>query len=111
VQAELLLLNGAVFSSLAIGLAIRLRRKPNDLQIGTIYTKLGATLSKRFADLPPGFTLREGIARARMSARGIDWITIQGELDSYESFRFGAGPHPNGHNSETLKLIRTLGGR
>jgi hypothetical protein len=104
-------LNGVVFSTLAIGLAIWLRRKPNDLQLGTLYTKLGATLTKRFADLPPGFTLREGIARARLSARGIDWITLQGELDSYESFRFGAGPQPKGHNSETLKLIRALGGR
>jgi hypothetical protein len=110
-QFELLALNGAVFSTLAIGLAIRLRRKPNDLQMGTIYTKLGITLTKRFADLPPGFTLREGLARARLSAHGIDWVSLQGEFDSYEAFRFGAGPQPSGHDSETLKLIRALGGR
>lgn len=109
-QAELLALNGAVFSSLAIGFAIRLRRKPGDLQVGTVYTKLGATLTKRFADLPPGFTLREGIARARLSAGGIDWVSLQGELDTYEEFRFGDGPQPTGDNDETLKLIRALGG-
>ncbi|MDA4126796.1 MAG: hypothetical protein OK452_06310 [Thaumarchaeota archaeon] len=110
-QAELLVVNGAVFSSLAIGLAIRLLRRTSDLQAGTVYTKLGATLTKRFADLPPGFTIREGVARARLSARGIDWVSLQGELDIYEAFRFGDGPRSTGDNDETLKLIRALGGR
>lgn len=81
------------------------------MQMGTVYSTLGAILTSRFADLPPGFTLREGIARARLSAQGIDWVSLQGELDSYEAFRFGDGPQPTGHNNETLKLIRALRGR
>jgi hypothetical protein len=111
VQVDLLLLNGAVFSTLAVGLAIRLRRKSNMIQMGTVYANLSITLSKRFVDLPPGFTLREGIARARLSAREIDWVSIQAELDSYETFKFGNGPQPTGQYSETLRLIRVLGGR
>ena len=110
-QAELLAFNGVVFSSLAIGLALRLRRKPNVPQVGAVFAKLGTTLAKRFEDLPLGFTLREGLARARLSARGIDWALLQSELDSYEAFRFGAGPRPTNPNNETLRLIRALGGR
>jgi hypothetical protein len=110
-QAELLVVNAVVFSTLAIGLAVRFRRRPHENE-GTwvVYRKLETTLTKRFPDLPQGFTLREGLTRARASASGIDWVSLENELGSYEAFRFGNGPQPAGPNIETVKLLRTLGG-
>jgi hypothetical protein len=110
-QAELLVLNGIVFSALAIGLAIRVRRKsrgPEDA--GAIYGRLVFTLTKRFPELPTGFTLREGLERARPTSPGIDWALLKNELGSYEAFRFGGGAEQTVPNGETLKLLRVLGG-
>jgi hypothetical protein len=109
-QIELLVINGGVFATLAVGLAIRLRRKPRDFGMVAVYGRLGAALTKRFPDLPLGFTLREGLARARSYTPGIDWVSLEKELGSYEAFRFGGGKVPTGPNDETLKLLRTLGG-
>lgn len=111
-QAELLALNLVVFSTLAVGLVVRQRRRIR-LRGGVdvVYWRLNATLTKRFPDLPPGFTLREGLARARASARDIDWATFEKELSSYEAFRFGGGLQPAMPGHETLRLIKTLGGR
>jgi hypothetical protein len=110
-QVELLALNGIVFSALSFGLAIRLRRKPPGPEdLGTLYRRLGYALTKKFPDLPSGFTLREGLARAHSSSPGITWHSLETELGSYEAFRFGGGKEPSGPATETLKLLRILGG-
>jgi hypothetical protein len=110
-QVELLVLNGIVFSTLGIGLAIRLRRKPPGPEaLGAIYRRVGYALSKRFPDLPQGFTLREGLARAHSSSPGINWTSLEMELGSYEAFRFGGGDEPSGPTIETSKLLKVLGG-
>lgn len=110
-QAELLVLNGIIFSTLAIGLAIRLRRKsPGPEDLGAIYRRMGYALSKRFPDLPEGFTLREGLARAHSSSPGINWASLELELGSYEAFRYGWGNEPSGPTIETSKLLKVLGG-
>ncbi len=110
-QTELLVLNGIVFSALALGLAIRVRRKSRGPEeLGAIYRRLGFRLTKKFPDLPPGFTLREGLERARPTSPGIDWALLENELGSYEAFRFGGSGEPKSPHGETLKLLRVLGG-
>lgn len=110
-QAELLVLNGIVYSILAIGLAVRVRRKSRGPEeAGAIYRRLAFVLTKRFPELPPGFTLREGLERARPASPGIDWALLRRELGSYEAFRFGDGTEATIPNGETLKLLRVLGG-
>ena len=110
-QAELLVLNGVVFSSLAVGLAIRLRRRPpGPEELAGVYGRLAFTLTKKFSDLPAGFTLREGLARARASTPSVDWVSLENELSSYEAFKFGGGDLPTGPKGETLKLLKILGG-
>ncbi|MDA4127501.1 MAG: hypothetical protein OK452_09940 [Thaumarchaeota archaeon] len=110
-QVELLVLNGIVFSALGIGLAIRLRRKPpGPVELGTLYRRVGYALTKRFPDLPKGFTLREGFARAYSSTHGVNWTSLEMELGSYEAFRFGGRNEPSGPANETLNLLKILGG-
>ena len=110
-QVELLVLNAIVFSSLALGVAVRMRRKSRGPEeVGAVYRRLGFTLTKKFPDLPPGFTLREGLERARPTSPGIDWALLENELGSYEVFRYGGGSEPTSPNGETLKLLRVLGG-
>ena len=110
-QVELLVLNGIVFSALGIGLVIRLRRKPSGPEeLGALYTRVSYALSRRFPDLPRGFTLREGLVRAHPSSPGINWASLEKELGSYEAFRFGRGNEPSGPANETLKLLKVLGG-
>lgn len=110
-QAELLVLNGIVFSALGIGIAIRLRRKPSGPEgLGALYKRVSYAMSRRFPDLPRGFTLREGLARAKPSSPGINWTSLELELGYYEAFRFGGGNEPSSPASETLKLLKVLGG-
>jgi hypothetical protein len=109
-QVELLVLNMIVFSALALGLAVRMRRKSRGPEeVGAIYRRLGFTLTKKFPDLPPGFTWREGLERARPTSPGIDWALLENELGSYEAFRYGGGSEPTVLKGETLKLLRVLG--
>ncbi|HEV2138217.1 MAG TPA: hypothetical protein VGR53_05195 [Nitrososphaerales archaeon] len=110
-QVELLALNGVVFSALGIGIAIRLRRKPpGPEELGALYRRVSYALSRRFPDLPRGFTLREGLARAHPSSPGINWTSLETELGSYEAFRFGGANEPSSPASETLKFLNVLGG-
>ncbi|HEV2225872.1 MAG TPA: hypothetical protein VGR56_03595 [Nitrososphaerales archaeon] len=110
-EVELLVLNGIVFSALGIGLAIRLRRKPpGPEKLGALYRRVSYAMSKKFPDLPRGFTLREGLARAHPSSPGINWTSLEMELGSYEAFRFGGGKEPSGPANETVKLLKVLGG-
>jgi hypothetical protein len=108
-QAELIILNAVIYATLAIGLAVRLKVvRPIPVSAGESYKRLGAALSERFPDLPAGFTLREGLARAEAFAPGLDWGSLKLELNSYEAYRFGGASPPSGVNKETLRLVRAL---
>ncbi|MGA2665530.1 MAG: hypothetical protein ABSF83_11345 [Nitrososphaerales archaeon] len=53
------------------------------------FGELGAALRARFPELPDGFTLREGLARARREEPGLDWNGIDRALVAYEGQRYG----------------------
>jgi hypothetical protein len=109
-QPELIVLNGIVFSALALGVAIRLRRRTRrPEEADEVYRRLALILSKRFPELPPGFTIREGLELAKPTTHGVNWALLKDELGSYETFRFGGGSEPAVSDGETLKLLRALG--
>jgi hypothetical protein len=78
---------------------------------GRAYVELENALRKRFPDLPYGFTLREGLARARPMAKGVDWGSVERELREYEEQRYGGGASGHTARVETIKLTKVLGRR
>jgi hypothetical protein len=89
-QTELLVFaSAAVYISLAAGLVV-LSRTPR--YVGDTFEALGQVLRDRFPDLPAGFTLREGLIRARQLAPELDWNEIDGALRAYEDYRYGGLP-------------------
>jgi hypothetical protein len=109
---ELIIVNAVVYAGLALGLVAKLSlRQKVKGGAGTIYSRLESSLKRRFPDLPAGFTLREGLERARRFAPGLDWHQLGEELRSYELHRYGADTAPANRSSETARLVRLLGGR
>ena len=86
----LALLDVAVCASGVAGLVIL--RRPSKVLGDISFSALGEVLRARFPDLPAGFTLREGLAKAREVEPGLDWDGIDQALVSYEGFRYGGLP-------------------
>ncbi len=84
-----MLVDAAVYVTLAAGLVV-LWRTPR--YVGNTFEALGQALRERFPDLPAGFTLREGLARARALTPELDWNEIDDALRAYEDYRYGGLP-------------------
>jgi hypothetical protein len=92
----LALLDVAVYATVVAGVVVlRRARRSSD---HPSFRALGEVLRARFPDLPPGFTLREGLAKARDVEPALDWNGIDHALIAYEGYRYGglpeSGPSP-----------------
>jgi hypothetical protein len=106
-QTELLEgLVAAVYAFLVVGLVV-LRRKPR-MSIGGGFRTLGEVLRARFPDLPDGFTLREGLVRARQVEPGLDWGAIDQALIAYEGYRYGTLPESGASSPVVVNLVTAL---
>jgi hypothetical protein len=89
-QVELLAaLNVVVYGFLISGLVV-LARTPRLVE--NSFEALGQLLKETFPELPAGFTLREGLVRAREARPELDWVEIDRELRAYEDYRYGGLP-------------------
>ena len=71
---------------------------------------LEASFRHAFPDIKDGFTLEEGIARARKSLKErVAWDEIERDLNEYEAYRYGNGPIPKTPGVEFLRLVKVLG--
>jgi hypothetical protein len=83
-------------------------RRPSRWSDEKSFRALGEVLRARFPDLPSGFTLREGLAKARVAEPGLDWGEIDKELVSYEGYRYGGLPETGGPQEAISLLISAL---
>jgi hypothetical protein len=102
----LALLDAAVYAS-AIAGVVMLRRPSRMVEEGS-FRALGDVLRARFPDLPAGFTLREGLAKAREVEPGLDWNEIDQALASYEGYRYGGLPDSGAPQPALSSLISVL---
>jgi len=84
-------------------------RSPSGFRERT-FRELAEVLRGRFPELPEGFTLREGLARAREAAPMLDWGEIYRALDGYEAYRYGGLPEPDSPQPALAGLVAALGG-
>ncbi len=110
-EAVLVPVNIAVYVSIAVGVIQTRRRRTAKKLAGsnTAFGLLESAMMKRFPDLPEGFTLREGLRRARSIEPDLGWDKIERSLDGYEAYRYGDDPPPSNEQPELGKLIRKLG--
>jgi hypothetical protein len=104
----LMILNLLAYAAAASGVAV-LVRSPSKVRERT-FRELGDVLRGRFPELPEGFTLREGLARARQVAPLLDWGEIYRALDDYEGYRYGGFPEPNSQQPALVGLVAALRG-
>jgi len=102
----LIALNVVVYASFVAGLVVFVR-SPRQLQAVSFRT-LGDLLRSSFPDLPAGFTLREGLARARQAQPGLDWDAIDRELGTYEGYRYGGLPDSGSTGPALSALVSSL---
>ncbi len=102
-------LNVAVYISLGAALLqLSRQRIPSPPDGRGAFTLLGSSLRRAFPDLPQGFTLREGLSRARLVGLDMRWDEIDRTLADYEAYRYGGGPAPNLPQSELMRLVKVL---
>ena len=101
-------LNIIIYASIAIGLIQARRRKAKSSGEGTTFGQLESAMVKRFPDMPVGFTMREGLQRAKSAEPDLGWDQIEASLDGYEAFRYGGGPLPPADQPELAKLVHRL---
>lgn len=109
-DAILIALNVAVYASIALGV-VQSRRRRSTTRLAdtkTAFSQLESALTKRFPDLPEGFTMREGLSRARSLDPGLGWDQIEESLEGYEAYRYGGDAAPSGEQPELTRLIREL---
>lgn len=87
------------------------RRRLRPRTLPEAFLGLGESLKFAFPDLPVGFTWREGLARARNSAAGVKWQSVERALDAYEGYRYGRKAAESQDYSEVAKLANVLRGR
>jgi hypothetical protein len=86
-------LDVVVYLSAAAGVVVLARRAREIKQSG--FNDLGALLGTRFPELQAGFTLREGLAKARQVVPGLDWSAIDEALVAYEEQKYGGFTMPS----------------
>lgn len=107
-EIELLIAVNAVgYGSLLAGSVVLLRERRSPRPKAPALEALTDALRARFPDLPPGFTLREGVGRARHLKLDIDWQEVDRSVSAYEGHRFGSSqpsPYPGlGELAEALR--------
>jgi len=102
-------LNVAVYISLGMALLqLSRQRIPSPPDARGAFMLLGSGLRRAFPDLPQGFTLREGLYRARLAGLDVRWDEIDRTLADYEAHRYGGGPAPGLPQSELMRLVKVL---
>lgn len=94
-----------MYSSLASGVVFLSRTRR---YVGDTFEALGQALKERFPDLPSGFTLREGLARARELVPNLNWKEIDDALRAYEDYRYGGLPKVGSPTVPLSGLISAL---
>src|SRR5690348_7229795 len=84
-SSALILFNVLVYSALAYQLFSRPRRRFRAPTISDAFRELAAVLLASIPGLPNGFTLREGVERAKSSGIDADWSRVEDALSDYES--------------------------
>jgi len=110
IEIELLLFaNVLVYSSIIVGL-VQWRRRPvsGPVDLNAMFRQLEPALERRFPDLPEGYTIREGLSRARSLGLDLRWEKIENALEGYEAYRYGDGSLPSSAQPELEKLVRRL---
>ena len=109
-DALLIPVNVVVYASIAVGVIQGRRRRATVRPAGadSTFIQLESALNKRFPDLPEGFTIREGLSRARSLEPDLGWDRIEKSLEGYEAYRYGGDLAPSGEQPELVKLIRKL---
>ncbi len=101
--------NVAACASLA-GAVVQWHRQriPNPRDAAAAFHLLVDALARSFPDLPFGFTLREGLTRARLAGLRLRWEDIDRTVVEYETFRYGGGPIPALPQPEVMSLVKVL---
>jgi len=101
--------NVAAYTSLAGAVVQWYRHRiPNPPDAAAAFHLLEDALGRSFPDLPYGFTLREGLTRARLAGLRLGWEDIDRRVTEYETFRYGGGPLPALPQPEVMRLVRVL---
>jgi hypothetical protein len=104
-----LVLNVAVYLSLAAAvLQWSRQRMPKPSDARGAFRLLEVGLKRAFPDLPQGFTLREGLSRARLAGLNLSWDDIDRTVADYEAYRFGGEGSPGLPQPELMRLVRAL---
>jgi hypothetical protein len=104
----LALLNVIVYAGLAYQLLWKQKKKARALTMADAFKELGAALLAAVPGLPKGFTLREGVEKAKSLGIVADWGKVGGALRAYESMRYGSEPDPAADFSEVISLAESL---
>ncbi len=108
-ESEILVaLNLLAYLTAAAGVAVLVRT--HAIVRDRTFGELGAVLRGRFPELPEGFTLREGLAKAEDFVPGLDWSAIYRALDAYEGNRYGGLPEPTASQPVLAGLVAALRG-
>jgi hypothetical protein len=104
-----IVLNAAVYLSLAAAVVQWNRqRTPRPTDARGAFRLLEVGLKRAFPDLPQGFTLREGLSRARHAGLDLSWDEIDRTVADYEAYRFGGEGAPSLPQPELMRLVRAL---
>ncbi|MGA2664598.1 MAG: hypothetical protein ABSF83_06625 [Nitrososphaerales archaeon] len=102
-------LNLAAYASLAAALLQWGRQRPPRPTDGpAAFRLLERALRRSFPDLPRGFTLKEGLSKARLDGPALRWEEIDRTVADYEAFRYGDGPAPSLPQPELMRLVKVL---
>ncbi len=101
--------NVVVFSALAAQIALRRRKKVVKApDITAAFKELQRALETSDLGLPPGYTLREGIGKARGLGLNVEWDSVGRALSAYEGEVYGGKKDQGVEYSEILSLSREL---
>jgi hypothetical protein len=103
-----------VYGALVLGMVLAVRRiRRAQINPTDAFSSLDLALNKRFPEIAPGFTFREGVGRARILGLEVNWESVDRALTQYEAYRYGEGPIPTDGSAEVARLAGILmkGGR
>ncbi len=104
----LIVLNALVYAGLAYQLLSRRKRQVRAVTITDAFRDLGAALLASVPGMPKGFTLREGVEKAKSLGIDADWTRVGDALKAYESLRYGGEQSQPADFSEVVSLAESL---
>ena len=84
------------------------QRAPRPADSAGAFRLLETALKRSFPDMPQGFTIREGLVRARGAGLALRWEAIDQTLAEYEAYRYGGAPIPGRPPPELVRLVKVL---